>query len=95
MCQQVKLKCNESLSNFGFIFNLRHYTVDAASLESILALLDRGAKPDYETRDGSTPLIRAAVHGNLEVVAALIQIGLAGAGEPDDPSRHTSKVPAS
>ena len=39
------------------------YAVDAASLESILALLDRGAKVDYETRDGSTPLIRAVVHG--------------------------------
>ena len=45
---------------------------DAALLKD---LLRRGTPPDIRDRDGSTPLMAAALHGSAEMVALLLEHG--------------------
>ena len=43
--------------------------------ELVQLLLDAGAEPDLENRDGFTPLLRSAQNGNKEVVKLLLERG--------------------
>ena len=46
--------------------------IELGRFDAVLALVDRGAKLDYENRHGHTALTMAAAAGKVDVVTALL-----------------------
>lgn len=60
------------------------------NFEAVLGAITRGNyPPDYETTEGVTPLIRAAVAGDAAVILELVRLG----ADPNLPSRTTMLLP--
>ena len=56
-------------------FTSVHYAVENGNLKMLEHLIDKGANIEARSKDGDTPLIRAAYRGDLQIVNYLISKG--------------------